>query len=94
MRSQVFILCSVLFLFAGHNDAHAQGFLNKLGKRIEQKIEKTVEGKVSRTAKGTVNGAADETVRTVTGGKVKSSPVRASGRSSSQQSARNRRLEQ
>ena len=94
MRNQVFILCSALFLFAGHNDAHAQSFLKKLGKRLEQKIENTVEGKISRTVKGTVNGAADKTVRTVTGGKVKSSPVRAGGQSSSRQSARNRRLEQ
>lgn len=94
MRNQVFVLCSALFLFAGHHDAHAQGFLKKLGKRLEQKIESTVEGKVSRTVKGTVNGAADKTVRTVTGGKVKSSPVRVGGQSSSRQSARNRRLEQ
>lgn len=94
MRNQVFVLCSALFLFAGHHDAYAQGFLKKLGKRLEQKIENTVEGKVSRTVKGTVNGAADKTVRTVTGGKVKSSPVRAGGQSSSRQSARNRRLEQ
>ena len=65
MRNQIFILCSALFLFAGNNDAHAQGFLKKLGKRLEQKIENTVEGKARRTVKGTVNGAADKTVRTV-----------------------------
>lgn len=53
MRNQVFILCSALFLFAGHHDAHAQSFLKKLGKRLEQKIENTVEGKISRTVKGT-----------------------------------------
>lgn len=35
MRNQVFVLCSALFLFAGHHDAHAQGFLKKLGKRLE-----------------------------------------------------------
>lgn len=87
MRNQVFVLCSALFLFAGHHDAYAQGFLKKLGKRLEQKIENTVEGKVSRTVKGTVNGAADKTVRTATGGKVKSSPVRVGGQSSSRQSA-------
>lgn len=69
MRNQVFVLCIALFLFAGHHDAYAQGFLKKLGKRLEQKIESTVEGKVSRTVKGTVNGAADKTVRTVTGAK-------------------------
>ena len=52
MRNQVFILCSALFLFAGHHDAYAQGFLKKLGKRLEQKIENTVEGKARRTVKG------------------------------------------
>ncbi len=90
MKIKVIAICCAILL-SGSYDAQAQGFLGKL-KKIGKKIEEKVKDDVVEKATGTVNSAADNTVNSVTKGKVSTSPVKMKSKSTSKQSARDKRL--
>lgn len=51
MRIKTIVLCGAILLTAGHQDAHAQGFLNKIKKvtkQVEQKVDNVLDRKPSK----------------------------------------------
>lgn len=51
MRIKTIVLCGVILLTAGHQEAHAQGFLNKIKKvtkQVEQKVDNVLDRKPSK----------------------------------------------
>lgn len=51
MRIKTIVLCGAILLTAGHQEAHAQGFLNKIKKvtkQVEQKVDNVLERKPSK----------------------------------------------
>lgn len=51
MRIKTIVLCGAILLTAGHQEAHAQGFLNKIKKvtkQVEQKVDNVLDRKPSR----------------------------------------------
>ena len=50
MRIKTIVLCGAILLTAGLQEAHAQGFLNKIKKvtkQVEQKVENVLDRKPS-----------------------------------------------
>lgn len=51
MRIKTIVLCGAILLTAGHQEAHAQGFLNKIKKvtkQVEQKVDNVLDRKPSK----------------------------------------------
>ena len=51
MRIKTIVLCGAILLTAGHQEAHAQGFLNKIkkaAKQVEQKVDNVLDKKPSK----------------------------------------------
>ena len=51
MRIKTIVLCGAILLTAGHQEAHAQGFLNKIkkaAKQVEQKVDDVLDKKPSK----------------------------------------------
>lgn len=51
MRIKTIVLCGAILLIAGHQEAHAQGFLNKIKKvtkQVEQKVDNVLDRKPSK----------------------------------------------
>lgn len=51
MRIKTIVLCGAILLTVGHQEAHAQGFLNKIKKvtkQVEQKVDNVLDRKPSK----------------------------------------------